>query len=132
MPVTIRDRYKEIFQAHRFASEYRLKILTALFVLASMGYGCGSRKELTASNAKSMLQAFIDNGSDHGRYFVEYQDVSQLVGKIMFENFNDGNLWGESPKGAVAKLIAGGYISQTSDAFSLPDISGTYTGTWKA
>ena|SRR5712664_1067781 len=29
MPVTIRDRYREIFQAHRFASEYRLKILTA-------------------------------------------------------------------------------------------------------
>jgi len=29
MPVTIRDRYREIFQAHRFASEYRLKIATA-------------------------------------------------------------------------------------------------------
>ena len=29
MAVTVRDLYKEIFQAHRFASEYRLKILTA-------------------------------------------------------------------------------------------------------
>ena len=29
MPITVRDRYKEIFQAHRSASEYRLKILAA-------------------------------------------------------------------------------------------------------
>ncbi len=35
MPITVRDRYKEIFQAHRSASEYRLKILAA--------WGGGSR-----------------------------------------------------------------------------------------
>jgi hypothetical protein len=30
MPITITDLHKEIFQAHRFASEYRLAIVTAL------------------------------------------------------------------------------------------------------
>lgn len=108
---------------------------SSLFWLAVIGFllssvTCASKKNLTSSTGRSMLQDSLDKDELRGNYFVDYGQQEEFVDKPTFEDFEKGFFPAGGVGDALKRLMAAGYLGRAVETFSIQDIGGSYRGSW--
>jgi hypothetical protein len=119
-----------------------LRTITALnfmcaLVIAACFTSCSSRRTLTASVAKQMLQEFIDNPASNpangpvkgGIWEVDYSPLTALVAQKTFTDYKLGSYATDSWAAVLQRLLAAGLAEQSGETALYPNLTGSYEET---
>jgi hypothetical protein len=107
------------------------KLWIVLMLLAAFLFisGCASRKTLTASSAREMLQEHI-NSQKAGDFLLDYSGVVVFTNQQTYENYKEGRYEVRDPKLTFQRLLNDGLVTQSAETLTFLNLTGSYEGPW--
>lgn len=104
----------------------KIRTVVGLLLLTSFA-ACSSRTQLTPTTAKAMLTKGIQN-SEKREYPIRYDKAMEILKLLTLSTINvkTGSYGPNNPELLAQRLLEAGYVVQSSENLTFPNISGTY------
>lgn len=99
--------------------------LGTILLVATQGCNGGPTKNLTTSSARDMLKTKLGTSSQH-TYRFAINSVSEVIQLPTREDYSVGSYRNDDPRSSVQRLLQAGYIIQSREDSSVPNVSGDY------